>query len=90
MEHVIDALHGILEGALVAHVANIELDLAGHVGPLSLILVTHIVLLLFVAGEDANLADVGAQEAVQHGIPEALCASGYQEDLDFENGHKYL
>ena len=90
MEHVIDALHGILEGALVAHVANIELDLAGHVGPLSLILVAHIVLLLLVAGEDANLADVGAQEAVQHGIPEAPCASGNEEDLVFENGHIIL
>ncbi len=90
MEHVIDALHGILEGALAAHVANVELDLAGHVGPLSLILVAHIVLLLLVTREDADFTNICSKETVQNRIPETSSASGNQEDLVFENGHIIL
>ena len=49
MEDVVHALHGVAEGAAVAHIANVELDLAGHLGHTGLEVVTHIVLLLLVA-----------------------------------------
>jgi len=57
-------VHGVTEGGLVAHIANVELNLVGHFGHTGLEVVTHVVLLLLVAGEDADFANVGLQEAV--------------------------
>ena len=48
VEHVIDPLHGVLEGALVAHIANVELDLPRHLRHPRLEVVPHIVLLLLI------------------------------------------
>ena len=78
MEDVIDALHCVLEGALVAYVAYVELDFVGHFGHACLEVVSHIVLLLLVAGEDAYLAYVRPQEPVQHCITERTCSAGNQ------------
>ena len=64
MEDVVHALHGVAEGAAVAHVANVELDLAGHLGHTGLEVVTHIVLLLLVSREDADLTNVRLQKTV--------------------------
>ena len=41
----------------------------------------HIVLFLLIAGEDANLADVRAEETVQDGVAEAAGAAGDEEGL---------
>ena len=64
MEDVVHALHGVAEGAAVAHIANVELDLAGHLRHTCLEVVTHVVLLLLVAREDADLTNVRLQKAV--------------------------
>ena len=45
----------------------------------------HVVLLLLVAGEDADLADVGLQETPQHGVAEGAGAAGDQQRLAFEH-----
>ena len=64
MEDIVHTLHSVFQRALVAHITNVELDLTGHFGHTGLILVAHVVLLLLVAGEDADLANVGAEETV--------------------------
>ena len=48
---------------------------------------THVVLLLFVAGEDADLLDVAIQEAAEHGVAEAARAAGDEEHFIFKNTH---
>ena len=76
VEDVVDAGHGIPDGLRVAHVADVELDLAGILRVVGLQLVAHVVLLLLIAGEDADLADVGGQEMLEHCMPEAARAAG--------------
>ena len=49
--------------------------------------VTHVVLFLLVARQDADLLDVAGQETTQHGVAEATSASGDEEDFVFEYGH---
>lgn len=87
VEHVIHALHGILQCALVPHVANVELDFMGYFGHPDLEVVPHVILLLFVAREDADLTDVRPQETVQHRIPETTCPARDQQGLVFEDCH---
>ena len=84
VEDVVDALHGVFEGALIADVTNIELDLVRHFRHAGLEVVAHVVLLLFIAGEDADFADVGTEETVQDGVAETAGASGDEEDFVFE------
>ncbi len=85
MEDVVDAGHGIPDGLRVAHVANVELDLAGILRVVGLQLVAHVVLLLLIAGEDADLADVGGQEMLEHCMPEAARAAGDEKSLILKN-----
>ena len=79
MEHIVHALHGVFQRALVAHVANVKFDLVGHFGHTRLKIMTHVVLFLLVATEDADFADVGSEKAVQHGVAETTCSSGDKE-----------
>ena len=87
VEDVVHAAHRALEGGLVADVADVEFDLVGDVGVRGLVLVTHVVLLLFVAGEDADLLDVRGEEPFEHGIAETPGPPGDHQDLVLENGH---
>ena len=84
MEHIIDALHGVLQRALVAHVTDVELDLARHLRHTRLEVVPHVVLLLLVAREDADLSDIGAKEAVQDGIAETAGAARDKQRIVFK------
>ena len=54
----------------IAHVADIEFNFIGNVGHFRLKLVAHIVLFFLIARKNSNLADIGFEETVQHGIPE--------------------
>ncbi len=87
VEDVVDAADGHLEGGAVTHVADVELDLAGGIGVAGLVFVAHVVLLLLVAGEDADLLDVSGEEAPQYGIPETTGPAGDHQGLVFEDGH---
>ena len=49
VKHVVDSFHRVFESALVAHVANIELNLTGNLGHTGLEVVAHIVLLFLIA-----------------------------------------
>ena len=51
---------------------------------------THVVLLLLVAREDADLPDVAVQEAAEDGVAEAARAAGDKEDFIFKNTHRYI
>lgn len=85
MEDIVDAFHGILEGALVAHVANVEFDFAGYLGHTCLEVVTHVVLFLLVTREDAYLTDVGAQETIQHRVAETACTTCDEQHFIFKD-----
>ena len=67
VEDVVYAGHGVLDGLGVADIADIELDLLGGLRVPGLELVAHIILLLFVPGEDADLLQVRVQEVLQDG-----------------------
>ena len=67
VENVVHAGHGVLDGLGVADIADIELDLLCSLRVPGLKLVAHIVLLLFVPGEDADLLQVRVQEVLQDG-----------------------
>ena len=67
VEDVVHAGHGVLDGLGVADIADVELDLLGGLRVPGLELVAHIILLLFVPGEDADLLQVRVQEVLQDG-----------------------
>jgi hypothetical protein len=46
----------------------------------------HVILLFFVAGEDADFADVGVEEAVEDGVAEGAGAAGDEEGFVGEPG----
>ena len=87
MEHVIHAHHRILQRALVAHIADVKLDLIRHLRHPRLEIVPHVVLLLLVARENADLADVRAEKTVQDGVAEGAGAAGNQQRLVFKYTH---
>ena len=66
MEDVINPGHGITHRLRVADVADEELDFPGQFRHGRLQLVAHVVLLLLVTGEDADLADVGVHEMLEN------------------------
>jgi hypothetical protein len=55
--------HRVFEALLAAHVSNVELD--ARIGPAA----SHVVLLLFVAGENADFGDIAVQVTAQDGVP---------------------
>ena len=57
MEDIVNPLHRILQRAFVAYIANIELNLMRNIRVIGLILVTHVILLLLISGEDADFAN---------------------------------
>ena len=77
MEDVIHARHGIAARLQVAYVTDKKLDLVCHVRVFHLVLVTHIILLLLIAGEDADFSDICTEKAVQHCVTEGSCSTGY-------------
>jgi hypothetical protein len=84
MEDIIHPDHHVVHRTLVAHVADIEFDFR------ILVLMPHIVLLLFVAAEDANLFDIRIEKPPQHGIAERPRAAGNKENFVGKCSHVYL
>lgn len=72
MEDEIHSANNLLDAALVAHVADVELELAAVVA------LAHIVLLLLVAREDTDLGDFGIEESFEDGVAKGSCATGDQ------------
>ena len=76
VEDIVHPRHGIAHGLRIAHVADVELDLLGVLRLLRLKLMAHIVLLLLVAGEDADLLEVGIQEVLEDGGTKGTGSAG--------------
>ena len=87
VEDVVHAAHSALERGLVAHVADVELDLVRDLRIIGLVLMAHVVLLLLVAREDADLLDVCREETLEDGVAEGTGSSGDHECSVFEDGH---
>ena len=64
VENIVYPGHGPPNGLQVPDVANVKLDFIRHLRHFRLILVAHVVLLLLIPGEDADLANVRGEEAV--------------------------
>ena len=62
MEDVIDSVHSITHRLGITHVADEEAHLGGELGRALLQAVTHVILLLLIARENANFTDVGVHE----------------------------
>ena len=81
MENIVHAVHGIPDRGQIPDISDEELDLSGDLGHGCLKLVAHIVLLLLIPGEDADLPDIGFQKPVQHRIAKGAGAACDQKGL---------
>ena len=75
MEDVIHTRHGIAARLQVAYIADKKLDFMGHIRVFHLVFVAHIVLLLLIAGEDADFSDICTEKAIQHCVTEGTCST---------------
>lgn len=75
MEDVIYARHGIAARLQVAYVSDKKLNLVSYVRIFYLIFMAHIILLLLIAGEDADFSDIRTEEAIQHCVTEGTCST---------------
>ena len=87
VEYVIDPRHRAPAAFEAADVSDVEFDLVRDVRVLGLVFVAHVILFLLVAGEDADLADIRAQEAPEDGVAERSGPAGDHQGLVFEDGH---
>ena len=90
MKNIICSRNGATAGFQVSNVSNEEFYLVGDLRILGLVLVTHVVLLFLVAGEDADFLNICSEEALENSVSEGSSASTNQKDFVFENGHKLL
>ena len=88
MEDIVDARHGIATTLQMAHIANEKLDFVGYIRIFGLILMAHIILLLLIARKDADLANIGPEETVQHSIAKRTCATCNQEGFICKYAHR--
>ena len=68
VENVVHPVHGVFHRLQIPHVTNVKADLVGDFRHSHLKFVTHIVLLLLVTRENADLANVRLQKPVQHSV----------------------
>lgn len=85
VEDVVHAVHGVAHALGVADVADEEAHLGGELGGPLLQAVAHVVLLLLVAREDADLGQVGVHEVLEHGVAERAGAARDHKGLVFES-----
>ena len=76
VKDVVHTRHGVSHRLRIAHVADVELDLLGVLRMLRLQLVAHVVLLLLVTGEDADLPEIGVKKVLEDGGTEGTGAAG--------------
>ena len=87
VKHIVHAAKCMDDGVIVAHIADVKLDLLRVLRIQLLIGMAHIILLFFVARENADLADVRGQKAVEHGIPERTRPAGYEQCFILKRYH---
>ena len=75
VENVINTAHRGRDGVRIAHVTDVELQLA------VVVKLPHVVLLLLVTGEDADFTDIGIEETAKNGVAERAGATGNEKSL---------
>ena len=85
MEDVVHAVHGVFDGLDIAHVAYVKLEFVCILGHTRLKIMAHIVLLLLVAGENADFSDVGVEESSDDGVAKRTSAARDEQLLIFEH-----
>lgn len=87
VKDIVDVAHRGPNTRQIAHVANIEPQLVALFGHAALIKVPHVVLLLFVAREDADFANIGVQKTVENRVAKGARAARYEQRLIGKNTH---
>ena len=85
VEDVVHPAHGVADAPRVPHVADEETHLSRLVRVPLLQHMAHVVLLLLVAREDADLAHSSVEEVLEHGRPERAGAAGNHERAVLES-----
>ena len=90
VEDVVNTGHGILDGLRVADITDVELHLFGVLRVLGLKLMAHIILLLFVPGEDADFLQIGIQKVLQNGRTKRTSTTSDHKGCVIECRHFYF
>ena len=90
MEDVINTRHSITDRLRIADITDVELDLASSLRVLCLKLMTHIVLLLLITGEDANFLQVRIQKVLQNGGTERTGTASNHKGCVIKCRHFYF
>ena len=88
VEDVIHSRHRAAAALQTADVSDVELYFVRVLRHTCLVLVAHVVLLLLVSGEDADLRYVCLEEAVEDSIAETARPAGNHKGLTRENAHR--
>ena len=87
VEDVVNARHSVADAAVVAHVAYIKFHLACCFRMCRLQVVAHVVLLLLIAGEDADFTNIGFQKMLQHCVAKGTSATSNHQSCSRKCGH---
>ena len=90
VENVVNTGHCITDRLRVTDITNVELDLLGIFRMLSLKLMTHIILLLFVTGKDADFFQVRIQKVLQNSRAKRTSTTGNHKGCVIKCRHFYL
>ena len=81
MKYVINSVHSIAHRLRIAYIADKEAHFRSQLRRALLQTMAHIILLLLIARENANLRQLGVHKVLQHGIAEATRAARYHESF---------
>ena len=87
MEHIIHTAERIQNRVVIPHIAYVEFDFLRVLRIQLLIEMPHIVLLLLVPRENADLRNIRRQKPPQHRIPKRPGPTGYEEYFFIELRH---
>lgn len=87
MEYIICSGHCGTATLKATDIAYVKLYLVGHVRIFGLILMPHIILLLLITREDADLVNVGSKETVENCVSETTGTSGNHQGFSCKYTH---
>ena len=76
VEDIVHPVHSVADAGQIPHVADEEAELVRCFRHGGLEGVAHVILLLLISGEDADLPDAGLQKPFQHGVAEGAGPAG--------------
>lgn len=81
VEDVVHTVHRIANRLSITHITNEETNLGSELRTTLLQAMTHVILLLLITREDANLFELGVNEVLKHGIAKAARTTRDHEGL---------